>query len=222
MQTLVALYDDATSAQAAVQDLKDIGISRDNISLVANNLDDRYGRYSTAEADKHVDAGEGAGAGAVFGGLTGFLVGLGALAIPGVGPVLAAGPLAAALGGAVTGMVAGSITGGIVGALIQAGIPENEAHVYAEGVRRGGTLLTVTAPDDWADRVEDTLNRHMPADVTTRSTAWQKEGWQSFNEKGQPYSQQDLENYRSMYGTGTGTGRSRYTRRYPTDRAAKV
>src|SRR6185437_13482826 len=93
-------------------------------------------------------AGTGATTGAVLGGGAGLLAGLGMLAIPGVGPVVAAGWLVATLAGAGAGAAVGAAAGGLVGSLTAAGVPEREAHVYAEGVRRGSSLVTVRAGPD--------------------------------------------------------------------------
>ena len=92
----------------------------------------------TATPD-HVDAGRGAVAGGLFGGLTGLLVGLGALAIPGLGPIIAAGPLV----GAITGLLAGGATGGIVGALLDAGVPHEHAEALAGRIAQGDVLVSV-------------------------------------------------------------------------------
>jgi hypothetical protein len=88
---------------------------------------------------QHVDAGRGAVVGGLFGGLTGLLVGLGALAIPGLGPIIAAGPLV----GALTGLLAGGATGGLVGALLDAGVPESHANTLSDLVARGAVLILV-------------------------------------------------------------------------------
>ena len=229
MQTIVALYDDIGSARSAVQDLTDIGILRENISLVANDANNRYARYVNPESvdahtKDHVTGSEGAGFGAVVGGLTGLLAGLGAFVIPGIGPVIGAGPLIAALAGATTGVVAGTITGGIVGSLIHAGVPEAEAHLYAEGIRRGSSLVVVEVPDEMATRVEDTLNRYAPINVDTRATHWQNEGWRSFDETGQPYTETDVAHFHNRYRTPDidDTQPVRHSRRYDSDRPAKV
>ena len=91
----------------------------------------------------------------MLGGVLGLLVGVGAHAIPGIGPVLAAGSLAAALGTAgastLVGAGLGAATGGIVGGLVGLGIPEEDATMYAEGARRGGTLVTAQVADNLAD-----------------------------------------------------------------------
>ena len=92
----------------------------------------------STDADR-VDAGRGAVAGGLFGGLTGLLAGLGALAIPGLGPIIAAGPLV----GAITGLLAGGATGGIVGALLDAGVPQEHATAFAGRVAQGDVLVSV-------------------------------------------------------------------------------
>jgi hypothetical protein len=194
-RTVVALYDDFASANAAVRELTDNGIPRDDISLLASDATGEYGRYVTGDAAMETSAtaqgaGVGAGIGAVIGGLGGLLIGLGALAIPGIGPVLAAGPLAAALtglAGAGAGAVAGGITGGLIGALVDMGVPEETAQYYAEGIRRGGTLVTVRTDDTMTDRAVDILNRHDPIDINERVSQWRESGWAGFDPNAQPY-----------------------------------
>src|SRR4029078_5806436 len=114
-----------------------------DISIVANNSDNWFGadkkdRDRDGVDDRAESAGKGAGIGAGVGGTAGLLAGLGLLAIPGLGPVVAAGWLAATAVGA----AAGAATGGVVGALTEAGVSREDAHSYAEGVRRGGTLVS--------------------------------------------------------------------------------
>ena len=142
-QTVTALYDTYDSAASAVNALEAAGIPHSDISIVSNNVDNRYSKdrpTNTAE-----DAGKGAGIGAAVGGVGGLLTGLGLLAIPGVGPVVAAGWLVATAAGAATGAVVGGAAGGLVGSLTGAGVPEHDAQFYAEGVRRGGNLVTAAS-----------------------------------------------------------------------------
>lgn len=187
-RTVVAIYDELQPANEAVRELIDHGQSRDNISLIVNNASSDYGSTGTlAEGqtvaeDTGTGAGIGTGIGAAIGGIGGLLIGLGALTIPGIGPVIAAGPLAVALStltGAGVGAVAGGVTGGLLGALVGLGIPEEEAEFFAEGVRRGGILVTVQATDQEADQVLNILNRHKPVNVQQRASEWRKAGWQS-------------------------------------------
>lgn len=198
-RTVVAIYDDFQAANLAVRDLVDMGTPRDNISIIANNMRGQYGYSKTtgtaqAGTDNVADetgagAGVGAGIGAAIGGIGGLLVGLGALTIPGIGPVIAAGPLAVALStltGAGVGAVAGGVTGGLLGALIGLGIPEEEAEYYAEGVRRGGVLVTVQAEEHNTNKIMDVLNRHTPVDIHDRATQWREQGWSKFDPNAQP------------------------------------
>ena len=194
-KTVVGLFDTSAEAQSAVQELINSGFQRNDISLVANDAQGQYANYREVGATGSSTA-EGAGAGAVgggvLGGVLGLLVGVGALAIPGIGPVLAAGPLAAALGAAgastLVGAGIGAAAGGIIGALVGAGIPEEDAGFYAEGVRRGGTLVLVKASDDMAQRAYDVMRRYGAVDVDERSSSWRASGWNSFDSNAQPYT----------------------------------
>ncbi len=179
MQTITKVYDRYLQAQNAVKELEAAGIPSSEISLLANK----------AVSDRHEDvedaspAGTGAAIGAVAGGTAGLLTGLGLMAIPGVGPVVAAGWLAATALGA----LAGGATGGIVGALVDAGVSEDHAQVYSEAVRRGGTLLSVRTSDSLAPRVQAILNRHQPIDPAHRSDEYRKSGWNTFDPLAEPY-----------------------------------
>ena len=181
-KTITALFDSYERASEAVRRLEDMGVSHSDISIVANNADNRYSTAtsttSSARADDVADdAGDGAGTGAtlgtVLGGGAGLLAGLGMLAIPGLGPVVAAGWLVTTLVGA----GAGAAAGGLLGSLVGAGVSEADAQVYEEGVRRGGTLVTVRADDAQVDRVVDILDDHGSVDIDERSRSWRSEGW---------------------------------------------
>ena len=199
-RTIVALYDDLTTAQQVVHELTNAGIARENISLVASDATGEYSTYlAHPEEGEHVGAAEGSAFGAAVGALTGALVALGALAIPGIGPVIVAGPLAAGLLGAATGAVAGGATGGIVGGLLSMGVPEEEAHYYAEGLRRGGTLVSATVTDSMANRAESVMNQYNPIDLDRRAAYWREGGWDRFNESAAPYDYDALEQERQSY-----------------------
>lgn len=202
-RTVVALYQNLEMAENVVRDLVDAGFTRDTISLVANDAQGVYAdRYvDTVETtidydDEDVKPGEGAG----FGAVVGALVGLGVALIPGIGPVLAVGPLAAALMAGI-GAAAGAVTGGVVASLVDFGIPEEEAHVYAESLRRGATLVSVTTDDVASARAEDILNRHHPLDVEERADFYRSAGWDEFDHEGEPYAANDAETNRMKYHT---------------------
>jgi hypothetical protein len=174
----------------------DAGFDRSDISIVANDISGEYARYMELD-DEDVSAGEGAG----FGAVVGALVGLGVALIPGIGPVVAAGPLAAVLMTGI-GAAAGAVTGGIVAGLIDFGVPEEHAQYYAEGVRRGGTLVTIYVnQDEWAERAQNVMNRFDPVDIEERSAEWQSTGWTSYDSSAEPYSAEELRQQRNTYGS---------------------
>jgi len=179
MATVSRVYDTYAQARSAVMDLEAKGIAPSEISLVAN----KYVSKDLDDVDDVSKTAAGAGIGAALGGGAGLLAGLGLLAIPGLGPVVAAGWLAATAVGA----AAGAATGGVVGALVGAGEPEEHAHVYAESIRRGGTLVTVRTTDTEVASVRAILDRHQPIDPQTRGADYRRAGWTAFDPKAPPY-----------------------------------
>ena len=182
MKTVVGTYDNIDSAYAAANDLVSAGYNRNDISVVATNNNNVYSPYidnkvETKVVDTTDDVGTGAGVGAAIGGIGGLLVGLGALAIPGIGPVVAAGPLLAAL----TGAGVGAVAGGIVGALVDLGIPDEEANIYSEGLRRGDILVIAQVPDASANAVTRILDRPGLVDIRKQADTWRTSGWKNFD-----------------------------------------
>lgn len=200
MKTVTGLFDDYTDASAAVSALEARGIPSSDISIVSNNAGDYHKKGDSNTAD---GAGTGAGIGAVVGGAGGLLTGLGLMAIPGVGPVVAAGWLAATALGAVTGAVAGGAAGGLIGALTDSGVPEEHAHVYAEGVRRGGTLVTARVDDSLQPEAEAILKRSNWVDPLERRRAYAEQGWTRFDAAAQPYGPTEIEQERNRYSRRT-------------------
>lgn len=199
-QTVTALYDTYEPAISAVNALEAAGIPNSDISIVSNNVDNRYDKDRPSNAGE--DAGKGAGIGAVVGGVGGLLTGLGLLAIPGVGPVVAAGWLVATAVGAAGGAVVGGAAGGIVGSLTGAGVPERDANFYAEGVRRGGTLVTARVDDARAPTAREILQRYKAVDPALRGAAYRDSGWTSFDETAPPYTADQVEAERRRYIAG--------------------
>jgi hypothetical protein len=203
--TITRLYSDYPSASRAVNALEAAGVPAKDISLVASNADNWYSHAGTARADKMATspqtdsgatgAGTGAGVGTAVGGAAGLLAGLGLLAIPGVGPVVAAGWLVATAVGA----VAGAATGGLIGGLTGAGVSEDDAHVYAEGVRRGGSLVTARVPDADKSRLESILDHQGSIDVRARGQAYRSAGWKTFDDKLPPYTPDQVQHDRGLY-----------------------
>jgi hypothetical protein len=181
-KTVVALYDTFDDAQNVVKDLIQAGFRRDDIGLAAaSNLpDEAKGPYSASTGTGGTSGASGAasnaGLGAAVGGIAGLLVGLAALALPGIGLALVAGPIVAAL----TGAGVGAVAGGLVGVLMDAGVPEEDAQTYAEAIRRGGTLVSVRAPDELLDQATGILNRYRPVNLQERAAEWRQGGWAGF------------------------------------------
>lgn len=197
-KTITGLFDHYSDAATAVEQLKAAGISDHDISIVSNNTD---GRHKDHDHDNDVaeDAGTGAGIGAAVGGVGGLLTGLGIMAIPGVGPVVAAGWLAATAAGALAGAVVGGAAGGLIGALTESGVDERDAHVYAEGVRRGGTLVTAKVDDSRVSEAEGILKRSNWVDLPQRRSAYEGQGWTTFDHKSQPFTQAEIEAERARH-----------------------
>jgi uncharacterized membrane protein len=178
MSTLVGLFDTYNDAEQAVDTLEQYGIDRNRISLVQ-----REGEKLVSDK---MNAGKGAVAGATTGGVVGLLAGLSAIVIPGIGPVLATGAIASALattlGMTAIGAGVGAAAGGLLGALIDLGLPHKDASFYAEGVKRGGVLLTVNANSDEEVQINKILRSAGAVDMNTRRQSWENEGWTEFDE----------------------------------------
>ena len=187
---ITRLFDTYEHASQAVGELEASGIPHSDISIVANNQGGTISAatdstYATEDAETGAGTGAGTGAtiGTVLGGGAGLLAGLGMLAIPGIGPVVAAGWLIATAVGA--GVGAGA--GGLLGSLVGAGVSEEDAHVYAEGVRRGGTLVTARVDEGQRAAVEGVMDRFSGADASVRGDEYRADGWKKFDETAPAY-----------------------------------
>jgi hypothetical protein len=163
------IYPDRDSFERAIEALRAAEFRNSDISAILPERD-RTTKDLSHEINTKAPEGiaAGAGSGAAIGGVLGWLVGIGALAIPGVGPLVAAGPIVAALAGAGAAGAAGGLVGGLVGA----GIPEVEAKRYAGRVREGGYLISVHCDDrNWAKRAEEILEATGGRDVVRTSEA---------------------------------------------------
>jgi hypothetical protein len=199
MAVITRLYDTRADAESAVRGLEAAGMGHEDISLIGGNNQGQYATTGTLPTPEEVAAtstnstatteeaaGAGATAGTIIGGGAGLLAGIGAMAIPGLGPVVAAGWLVAALTGAGVGAAVGGGAGGVVGSLTEAGVPEEDAHVYAEGVRRGSFLVTARVDSKQVSEAQRILsNRGM--DAAQRRSVYQEEGWTRFDETAPPF-----------------------------------
>jgi len=193
MRTITRVYDSYDRARRVVAELEEEGLRSSDINLIAN----KYACEETEGLDSGSAAAPSAGVGAALGGTAGLLAGLGVIAIPGLGPVVAAGALAAtALGAA-----AGAVSGGVIGALVSAGVPEPEAHVYCEAVRRGGTMVSARVREEQTLPVAEIMDRHQPIDPSARFADYRRQGWTKFDPAAEPYvpSSEELKRIREPY-----------------------
>jgi hypothetical protein len=173
-QTVTYVYDDPSLAGQAVRALEASGFTSDEISIVRQGEGDMLTHQDDSVAD---GASTGASLGLAAGAGAGLLASLGVIALPGLGPLVAAGVLATTLA---TG-AAGAVGGGILGALIDYGISEEEAPIYAENLRRGGTLVSVRTADNRVADAELTMQRFSPVDISERGQAYRDEGWTGYD-----------------------------------------
>lgn len=198
-KTIVGVFNSVNDAQDAVRELEGQGIARHDISVVANK--NAMGYDTLNKTDKTSDVVADAGIGAAIGGVGGLLLAAaGAITIPVIGPILAAGPIAAAL----TGAGIGAAAGGLIGALTESGIPEEDAKYYAEGVRRGDVLVTVKTIEIRADDVCDVLDRHNAVDVDERVSNWRDRGWKGYRDDASPLADDELRREREYYRASSG------------------
>ena len=190
-KTVTRLFDSHTEALRALDDLERAGVDHNRISLVSNNADNWHAGHHHDEAktgggplgDRNGDgendvadgAGKGAATGGLIGGAGGLLAGLGMLAIPGLGPVVAAGWLASTAVGAAVGADAE-----IKAALV-------------DGVRRDGTLVSVKVEGDDAGRLEQILDQQRGVSAQMRGPAYRDAGWTRFDPEAQPYSVDEIQ-----------------------------
>ena len=190
-RTVTHLFDDYTLAQRAVTALEQAGFTSSEISLVS-----RYRDNGSLADDAVSSTATAATVGGVAVGGAGLLAALGMIAIPGIGPLVAAGVLATTL----TAAGAGTLVGGLIGALIDYGMSEEDAHVYSEAIRRGGSLVSVRADEARAAKAELILRQQSPVDVTKRRQHYAKAGWSKYDSKAPGYTAEQIRTEREMYG----------------------
>ena len=204
-KTLTRVYDDYLSAEATVRELKDAGLGDSHIGIVASNadgwhkpgggdVDPKHDKDRDGKDDRAEGAAAGGGIGAVAGAAAGVAAGLGMIAIPGIGPVVAAGWLAALAAGA----VGGGVAGGLIGALVESGTSKENAELYAEAVRRGGAIVTAKVPDDEQTKYAAIMDK-LAFDVAVRETAWRRSGWTGYDPNAPAYDPEQVRRERESY-----------------------
>lgn len=158
-KTVIGVFTSREQAEKAVSELRSKGFDRE-ISIMAKDQDDTRGRDENTVMFGGGDSiGDGATTGGVLGGIAGLAIGAGALAIPGLGPIVAAGPIA--------GLLSGAASGGIAGGLVDWGIPEERGKFYEGKVREGNIVCAIQSSDDKINAAADILRRNGAQDVET-------------------------------------------------------
>jgi hypothetical protein len=204
-KTLTRVYDDYLAAENTVRDLETAGLGASHIGIVASNaegwhkpgggdVDPRHDKDRDGKDDRSEGAVTGGGVGAILGGAAGVAAGLGMLAIPGVGPVVAAGWLAALASGA----VGGGVVGGLVGALVESGTSKENAELYVEALRRGGAVVTAKVADDDAAKYSEIMDRNA-LNMTARESAYRNSGWSGYDPNAPVYDADQVRRERDTY-----------------------
>jgi hypothetical protein len=219
--TICRLYETNPYAMQMVEALQIAGVPTKDISLISNNSENWFGADTSAATDTKLSDTGSAGAtpaaaksekadapsSRVEGGLLGAAIGATAgtagtligslvlLAVPGIGPAVGVGWL---LGLMAAGAATGGVAGSLLGALTGVGVSEADAHAYAEGVRRGGSLVTARVQPAEARRVEALMDRRA-VDIAARIVHYRRSGWQSFDPAGEPYTAEQVRSEREAH-----------------------
>jgi uncharacterized membrane protein len=194
MKTVAALFPSLNEAGRAYEKLGQIGIPRESISLIAGNDNKRHDEYLKAARKASTSTAEAAVSNASFGGGVGIVAMLIALSIPGVGPIVALGPLLTVL----AGLGIGAATGGLIGALHNMGISHEEAPLYEEAVRRGAVIVVAKVDEQFEDEAVDAMKQNGGRDIRDESDTWGHGGWSGPAHDPHPYVSDSSKRTRSI------------------------
>lgn len=187
MTNIVAVFSTLAEAERALIDVRARGIPNEATHLIAGNDQSKHDDYLKKSKDESKSDGKAAWNGASFGGGVGIVASLVALAIPGVGPIVAAGPIATVL----TGLGIGAATGGLIGVFKSMGLSHEEAPLYEEAVRRGLILAIAQVPEERADEIFKLMENHGARDVRDEVDTWKREGWSGSKTDKHPFPSDD-------------------------------
>jgi uncharacterized membrane protein len=183
MKTVAAVFPALNEAGGACHDLEQIGVPREDISLIAGNDASLHDQYLEKARKASTSTAVAAASDASFGGGMGILAMLIALAIPGVGPIVALGPMLTVL----AAMGVGAAAGGLIGAFHNMGISHEEAPLYEEAVRRGAVMVAALVDDRLEEVAVATMKRHGARDVREEADTWGHSGWSGPAHDPHPY-----------------------------------
>jgi uncharacterized membrane protein len=183
MKTIAAVFPNLTQAGQACRDLEHIGIPRDDISLIAGNDKGKHNEYLAIAKKASTPTEAAAASGAALGGGLGMLATLATIAIPGVGPIVALGPLFTVL----LGLGVGATAGGLIGTFHNLGISHDEAPLYEEAVRRGEVMVAAVVDEQFQLEAVAVLQRNGSRDVRNELDAWAETEWSGPKRDPHPY-----------------------------------
>ena len=179
MKTVVGAFPSMAEAERVARDIEAMGVDKGEISVIAGNESGAHDEY----LKKPTSTGAAAASAASFGGGVGIVAGLIALAIPGVGPIIAGGAMATVL----TGLGVGAAAGGLLGAFANMGVSHEEAPLYQEAVRRGGVVVAVHVNDPMEQDAIRVMDEHGARDLKGEADAWKASGWTGAYSNPHPY-----------------------------------
>jgi hypothetical protein len=192
IRTVVGSFDNLANAYQVVGALRAAGFMESDMNVVGNEAAAAAVDMTMPEARTGNGATTGAVAGSALGGAAGLWFSLLGLAIPGIGPILVAGPLAAALVGA----GAGAVAGGLLGGLTDLGISQSDAESYAEMIRRGGAIVTLRADESRVEEAEEIMRKSGAVDMRDRIVHWEDSGWRGYDPDASPFTAAQMDDDR--------------------------
>jgi uncharacterized membrane protein len=187
MRTVVGVFDSINHAARALTDLEETGVPTENTHLIAGNDKSKHDEYLKKAKEASTTTAAAAASGASFGGGLGIVASLAALAIPGVGPIIAGGAMLTVL----TGLGIGAAAGGLLGALKNIGISHEEAPLYEEAVRRGAVLAIAIVDDERAQDAVEVMAARGGRDIRSEVDTWAETDWSGPKTDPHPYSSDD-------------------------------
>jgi hypothetical protein len=187
MRTVVGVFDSIIDAGRALSDLGELGVPTENRHLIAGNDKSRHDEYLKKSKEASVTTAAAAASGTSFGGGVGIVASLVALAIPGVGPIIAGGAIATVL----TGLGIGAVAGGLLGTFKNLAISHDEAPLYEEAVRRGAVLAIAMMEDERAPEAVEIMESRGGRDIRSEVDTWSETEWSGPKVDPHPYSDDD-------------------------------
>jgi hypothetical protein len=187
MKTIAGVFPSIEQAELALRELERRGIPNEDLHLIAGNDKNRHEEFLKKAKQASTSTGAAAASAASFGGGVGIIASLVALAIPGVGPIIAGEAMATVL----TGLGIGAAAGGLIGAFKNMGISHEEAPLYEEAVRRGAVIAIAKVNDPMAADAVATMNLHGGSDVRKEADTWRESGWSGPSTDPHPFVSDD-------------------------------